>query len=48
MTYAIDTVRILILDGWRLAPVASAAGVLLAFDACAVVLAALALRRGLR
>jgi ABC-2 type transport system permease protein len=48
MTYAIDAVRTLILNGWRLAPVASAAGALLAFDVCAVALAALALRRGLR
>lgn len=48
MTYAINTVRILILDGWRLAPVVTAAVALLAFDVCAVALAAPALRRGLR
>jgi ABC-2 type transport system permease protein len=48
MTYAIDTLRGLVLTGWQLAPLARTVAVLVIFDACSLALATLALRRGLR
>jgi ABC-type multidrug transport system permease subunit len=48
MTYAIDTLRGLVLTGWQFAPLAKTVAVLLIFDVFALILATLALRRGLR
>jgi ABC-2 type transport system permease protein len=48
MTYAIDALRDLIMTGWQVAPLASTAGALLAFDVCCVALAATAMRREMR
>lgn len=48
MTYAIDAVRGLVLDGWQLALLARTTGALLFFDACCLAVAAWVLRRGLR
>ena len=48
MTYAIGTLRGLVLTGWQPAPLARTLAVLLVFDACSLALATLALRRGLR
>lgn len=48
MTYAIDSLQTLIMNGWAAGSLLSAGGALLAFDACCLTLAALALRRGLR
>lgn len=48
MTYAIDSLQTLIMRGWDAGPLLSTLAALLAFDACCLALAALALRRGLR
>lgn len=48
MTYAIDAVRSLVLDGWQAEKLTQTVGALLAFDLCCLALAAGVLRRGLR
>jgi ABC-2 type transport system permease protein len=48
MTYAINTLRGLTLDGWQPAPLARAVAVLLVFDAAALAIATLAIRRSAR
>jgi ABC-2 type transport system permease protein len=48
MSYAINAIRGLVLDGWQPAALARTSAALLVFDVCCVAVAALALRRGLR
>jgi ABC-2 type transport system permease protein len=48
LTLATDELRALLTAGWRPAGLAGTTGALLAFDACCLLLATLALRRGLR
>jgi hypothetical protein len=48
MTYEIDSLQTLIMRGWAPGAPLSTGGALLAFDACCLALAALALRRGMR
>jgi ABC-2 type transport system permease protein len=48
MTYAIDALRELIMTGWQPAPLAGTVGVLLAFDACCLAAATVAIRHGMR
>jgi ABC-2 type transport system permease protein len=48
MTYAVDALRSLVLDGWQPALLARTTGALLLFDACCLAVATWVLRRGLR
>jgi ABC-2 type transport system permease protein len=48
MTYAINSLQTLIMRGWDAGTLLPTLGTLLAFDACCLTIAALALRRGLR